>query len=197
MPPADPPAHGVVLLAAGVSRRLGRSKQLLVVSGESLVRRAARLGLMTAPADAVAVVGEGEGDVRNALADLPIRVVPCVDFRLGLGHSLRAGLVALVPACAGALVMVCDQPSLTEGHLLRLREVWRRKPDQAAASGYAGTIGVPALVPRRWFADLSGDLGDRGARDLLRARRAEILVVAEESLAFDIDHPRDVLESSS
>lgn len=194
MPPADPPAHGVVLLAAGVSRRLGRSKQLLVVSGETLVRRGARLALLTEPADAVAVVGQDEGDVRNALAGLAIRVVPCADFRLGLGHSLRAGLAALPPACAGALVMVSDQPSLTEGHLVRLRDVWRGKPDDAAASGYAGTIGVPALVPRRWFAELSADLGDRGARDLLRARRAEVLVVIEESLASDIDRPEDVLE---
>ena len=51
------PGHAVVLLAAGESRRLGEPKQLVVVDGEPLVRRAALAAIETRPAQALIVVG--------------------------------------------------------------------------------------------------------------------------------------------
>lgn len=181
------PRHGVVLLAAGASRRLGRAKQLIVVDGETLVHRAARLALATEPADAVAVLGAGEAAVRSALAGLPVRVHHAADWPEGMGRSLRQGLASLDAACDGALVVLCDQPALCASHLAQLVQAWRKSPRRAAASGYAGVVGVPALLPRAWFPELP--YGDRGARDLLRSRPEDVQVIVDESLAHDVDLP--------
>ena len=158
----DGAQHGVVLLAAGRSRRLGVSKQLLKIDGETLVRRAARLGLATSPRDAVVVTGDRAEAVADAVRGLSVRCIKAEDFDEGLGRSLAAGLTSLDPACAGALVVLCDQPGLTAGHLTRLVEAWEAAPALAVASGYAGTVGVPAVLPRSWFSPLSDARDARG-----------------------------------
>lgn len=192
-----PVRHGVVLLAAGGSRRLGQAKQLLEFGGESLVHRAARLALATAPGDAVLVLGAHADAVLAGVATLALRPVQCADWERGMGTSLRAGLAALSPDCAGALVLLCDQPDLDAAHLHALVQAWRLEPTRAAASAYAGVLGVPALLPRAWFAELAALDGDRGARDLLRQRAADVRAVPCAPLSRDIDVPADLHASAS
>jgi molybdenum cofactor cytidylyltransferase len=183
------PRHALVLLAAGGSRRLGEAKQLLRFGDESLVRRAARLGLATAPAEAVVVCGAQADAVWGEVADLPLRKLVCAQWEAGLGESLALALGALSDDIDGALVLLCDQPALDAAHLLALRDAWRTDPLRAAASAYAGVLGVPALLPRSWFAALAGGGHDRGARDLLRAHADQVHAVAAPPLAEDIDTP--------
>lgn len=191
LPEAGAPEHGAVVLAAGASLRLGHNKLLLRHDGEPLVRRAARLALGTAPRDAVIVLGAEADIVFAEVRDLPIRRVDCANWREGMGVSLRAGLAALSGGCAGALIVVCDQPALDASHLEELCAAWRAAPGGAAASRYAGRVGVPALMPRAWFSALPAD-GDRGARELFAARRARIVAVTNEALAIDIDCAEDL-----
>jgi molybdenum cofactor cytidylyltransferase len=163
----------------------------LPFEGRTLVRRAAEAALETEPIDAVAVLG-AEGDrVRSELVGLEIRAVACADWERGMGSSLSCGLAALSREALGVLVVLCDQPSLTSAHLVALRDAWRRDPEKAAASGYESTVGVPALVPRAWLADFATAGSDRGARDLLRARRGDLTVVVDEALGRDVDRPED------
>jgi len=183
------PRHALVLLAAGGSRRLGEPKQLLRVGAESLVQRAARLGLHTAPADAVVVCGAHADAVWAELAGCPLRRVDCADWRGGMGRSLAVGLAALAPDVHGALVLLCDQPALDAGHLVALRDAWRTDPARAAASAYAGVLGVPALLPRAWFDVLLASDQDQGARTLLRAHADRVHAVPAPPLADDIDTP--------
>lgn len=186
------PAHGLIVLAAGASRRLGRSKQLLRLHGEALVRRAARLGLETNPLAANIVLAADADNVFAQVSDLALTAVRCTDADLGMGASLRAGLAALPDRCDAALVLLCDQPALDSAHLRQLCVAWRASPRQAVASRYAGSLAVPALLPRAWFADLMNNAFDRGARALLAARANEVIAVPNEALANDIDDPADV-----
>jgi molybdenum cofactor cytidylyltransferase len=184
------PAHAIVLLAAGASRRLGEPKQLVTRDGEPLVRRMARLALTTEPSQAVVVVGHRADDVHATVADLAIGRVDCEDWSEGMGASLRAGIAALRPGIDGALVVLCDQLALTSSHLLALRDTWRVQPQRAVATLADGVAGVPALLPRSWFADVAALHGDRGARDLLRSRGAAVSSIAAPELALDLDEAR-------
>ena len=184
--------HGVLLLAAGGSLRLGQSKQLLRMDGETLVHRAARLALDTAPDDALVVLGAGADALAAAVADLPIRPVACAGWAQGMGASLATGLAALSPDCDVALVLLCDQPALDAAHLAQLLAAARAAPGRAAASAYGGVLGVPAVLPRAWFAALSTRREDRGARDLLRERAGEVMAVTAPALSRDIDRPEDL-----
>jgi molybdenum cofactor cytidylyltransferase len=183
--------HGAVLLAAGASRRLGWPKQLVQVDGETLLRRSLRCVLATAPHDTVVVLGHVAEELAAHIADLPARVVVSDAWQQGMGHSLRQGVAQLSAECTGVLVVLCDQPALDEAHLRALLQAWQGAPECAAASAYAQTVGVPALLPRDWLSALPL-CGDRGAQDLLRARAAQVQRVENAALAHDVDLPADL-----
>lgn len=185
-------AHGLVLLAAGASRRLGRPKQLVVVDGETLVVRAARSALATSPADAVIVLGHDAASIGAAVAGLPLRTVVAKDWQAGMGASLAAGVAALDARCHAVLVVLCDQPSLDAGHCAALVDAWRRAPHHAAASAYDGVLGVPAVLPRAWLERPGALAGDRGARELLRADPSLVTAIAAPALAQDVDRFEDL-----
>jgi molybdenum cofactor cytidylyltransferase len=188
--------HAALILAAGASSRLGTPKQLLAVDGQSLVRRAALAALATNPVRAAIVVGAESTAVTAALAGLAVESIYCADWQKGMGASLRAGVKILQQHCDGLLVVLCDQPALTAAHLQHLVDAWRAAPEQAVASLYAGTAGVPALLPAHWFERLLQLHGDVGARTLLRAPSAEVVTVAAPELERDIDRPLDLPDSS-
>lgn len=185
-------AHGAILLAAGASRRLGRAKQLVELDGEPLLRRAARALVATRPLETLVVLGHDAERMRAALDGLPVRCVVATDHAEGMAASLRTGLAALDARCDGALVALTDQPALDADHLEALLDAWRAQPSRAAASAYAGVLGVPALLPRAWFNELAQLRGDVGARALLRARASGVVAVAAPALARDVDVEADL-----
>jgi molybdenum cofactor cytidylyltransferase len=188
---SDGSGHGAILLAAGASHRLGRAKQLIEVDGEPLLRRIANALLATAPIELVVVLGHEASRMREAVAGLQLRCIVAADHANGMSASLRAGIADLDARCDSALVALTDQPALDSAHLLALRDRWRREPLQAVASAYAGMLGVPAMLPRAWFADISALRGDVGARELLRARR-DVIAIDAPALARDLDTPADL-----
>jgi molybdenum cofactor cytidylyltransferase len=167
-----------------------------MVDGQPLVRRAALAALATHPIRSAVVVGAESTTVLAALAGLTIESIYCHEWQEGMGASLRAGVKVLRQHCDGLLVVLCDQPALTAEHLQRLVDAWRKAPKRAVASSYAGTLGVPALLPAHWFARLLTLRGDAGARTLLRGRAADVVTVAAPELERDIDCPQDLPDSS-
>jgi molybdenum cofactor cytidylyltransferase len=151
-----------VVLAAGASRRLGSPKQLEMLSGETLLKRAVRVAAEAGCLPVIVVLG-AEAELALGVG-LPEGVIPVMNEQWieGMGSSIRVGVRACGAAIEGTVVMTCDQPAVTAGHLRRLmagREV--------RASRYAGRNGVPAFFPRAYFDELTALTGDMGARRLL------------------------------
>jgi len=174
-----------IILAAGASRRLGRSKQDVVVAGETLLHRAVRVA-HEAPLSPVIVVAHPRAEYPNSFesgSDLIIAVNPETDE--GIASSIRCGVsVASTQGVAGAVILTCDQPALRAGHLLALVE----DENRIAGSAYTGSIGVPAYFPAAIFPLLLQLHGDTGARKLLVNSHA----IPAEELTFDIDTDDDL-----
>lgn len=179
MPPA------ALVLAAGASRRLGRPKQLLTLSGETLVHRAARLAL-EAGCHPVVVV-EGAVPLVEALTGLDVERVQCVDWAKGPGASLKAGVAHLRGRADAALVLLVDQPGVDVEDLRRLI----RAPGGVAAAEYDGVLGVPARFPGEALGALDQLPDERGAGPWLRAHADQVTPVPMPSAAQDIDTPED------
>lgn len=173
------------MLAAGGSRRLGRPKQFVRLDGTTLVELACRRALRTRPAGVVVVVGAHGARVRALLARLPVVVVRNRDWRGGLSRSLQAGLARVPRAATAVLVTTVDQWRVRGSDLRRLLAA-----GAPAAAAYDGACGVPALLPRRWRAQLRAVQGDGGARTLLGA--AAVRRVPMPAAAFDLDTPADL-----
>ncbi len=186
------PAIGAVILAAGGSTRFGSPKQLLVHEGEPLVARAVCSARRAGLAPVVVVVGAEAERITSALESVqPVSIVTNRSWQSGLASSLRAGLTWLTvnSACDAAILMAADQPLVDAIALGRLKSFFDEF-HRVVASQYDGTIGVPALIAREYFAELMQLDGDAGAGPWLR-KRPDVTRVPLTVAALDIDTPSD------
>jgi CTP:molybdopterin cytidylyltransferase MocA len=138
--------------------------------------------------DQVLVVTGAAGDaVEEYLDSMGTRSIHNPRWGTGIGSSLAAGLAALPTDCEAVLIMLADQPAIGATELSGLADRWRRNPQCAIASRYAGTIGVPAILPARLFGELEGLHGDRGAKAILEAQGSDLEVIDLPAAAFDLD----------
>lgn len=187
---------GLILLAAGGSRRLGSPKQLVTdAEGRSLVRRAAETALGCACRPIVVVLGASAEAVEAELVGLPVTVTVNPDWQAGLASSLKAGLSALTEAHTldAAVVMLCDQPQVTSALLDSLLTAYADTGHALVASEYGGALGVPALFSRTLFGALASLTGDEGARQVIKNYAGPSTRVPFPEGVFDIDTPLDAL----
>lgn len=190
--PASPePVLWTVVLAAGGSTRFGGFKQMIEWEGESLLRRAVRIGTNLCGDRVIVVHGPKPTKCQRELSGFDVKHVVNEHWENGMALSLKTGLRALPEECTGALILLCDQPLLRTERVARLAELWQHQSGRIVASAYSGTHGVPAIFPRRLFADLRRLTGDRGARALLDTHAAEVLDVDMPEAAVDIDTQDD------
>jgi molybdenum cofactor cytidylyltransferase len=184
---------GVILLAAGVSARLGRIKQLVTYRDEPLVRHTARLALAVAPC-CVAVTGAASQRVSKALDDLPLILARNHEWRKGMAGSLATGIKHLPPEFDAALILLCDQWRLEIQDLEELVSAWQAAPRQIAVASWDEGFGPPVIFPRAMFPQLQELRGDKGAREIVSQQRDKVIRVPMQNAAADLDLPRDLLQ---
>ena len=185
---------GAVVVAAGASRRLGTPKQLLLLDGEPLVHRAARVALSAGLAPVVVVVGHEAARVRAALADLPLAAVEKAAWAAGVGGSIARGVAEvrrLAGGLGGVMLLVSDQPLVTREHLEALAAAVRAGAP-LAASTYAATEGVPAAFGTPLLPELLALAGDTGAKAIVRRHRSRAALIPFAGAAHDVDTPADL-----
>jgi molybdenum cofactor cytidylyltransferase len=182
-----------VILAAGASRRLGEPKQLVRLNGETLIHRMARTALECCH-PVVVILGSGWEKIRAELSDLDVCCVRNLDWEEGMASSLRTAVTAIPLEAQAALFLVCDQPAVDHALLTSMMALHHGHPWRRIACGYAGTRGIPAILPRADFDALLELRGDRGAKPLLQAEG--VLEVGFPAGDLDLDRPEDLARLS-
>ncbi len=205
-----------ILLAAGDGSRLGQPKALVIVSGQSLVRRgiallqagganpvivvtgAARLG----PADLGAAPGapdepdQGAGTPAGASGRGRARVIGVHNprWQSGMGSSLAVGLAAVPDVCTAAVLALADQPLVGPEAVRRLIAAHAAGASVAVAC-YHGRPRNPVLISQEHWAEVA-DLaaGDVGARPFLSAHPELVTHIecADTGRPDDIDTQDDL-----
>lgn len=186
------PGLFAIVLAAGESRRFGSTKQLAPHAGRALVAHATGAAESVCGRHTLLVAGNEWRNVAAACAELQGFLVVNTAFREGLSTSIRAGVASLPGVADAVLLMLADQPLVTESHLRTLVGKWRESPDSIVASAYADALGPPVIFPRRFFASLKALRGDRGAKPVIDTNSDCVIAVECAAAAHDIDRPEDL-----
>ena len=158
--------NAAILLAAGLSRRMGAGNKLLLpdVSGLSLVRRSAQCLLQLCPRVIVVV---SDPQVAESLADLDVALVNNTSPEKGQALSAYLGVTALCRCdnggsdslgvgleTAGSLIALADQPRLSLDLLQAMWKAYDTSYD-ALVPCYQGRWGNPRILSpaflRRWY----------------------------------------------
>lgn len=186
------PQFAAVLLAAGLSRRMGgRNKLLAEAGGEAMARRCARV-LLDSGLEVVAVTGHAREAVEAALAGLDVRLVFNPDYRAGQRASVRAGLAAVAGAGDAVLVALADQPFLTPGDIEALLDAYRRsRRDSFLVPYYRGRRGNPVVMPAALAEEITArpEADGQGPLTDLFPDRVERFEAPNDHYIRDIDTP--------
>jgi len=185
------PELAALVLAAGAGTRFGAIKPLALVRGQPLIWHAIALAEAVAPGAVQVVLGAHREPI---VAQLPpgVAVIEHPGWAEGLGSSLAAGVAGLRGAPAGVLVLLADQIALRVDALQALAAQWRATPECVWCARYDDQPGVPAIFPRRLFAELAVLTGAHGAKPLLRRECGAATQLAMPEAAIDIDTAEDL-----
>lgn len=185
---------GLIILAAGGSRRMGQPKQLLAYHGTTLIGHALQNGLECLCDPVIVVLGANHTLIRKSLPEHVAKIVVNDGWESGLSSSIRCGVEALlrdVPNVTAAIISLCDQPHVTKELLDRLVNAHSSQGANIAACSYGGSAGVPALFGRDYFPALFTLAGDSGAKKILAENPKLVHLVPFDEGIIDIDTPAD------
>ena len=195
------PRLSALVLAAGLSSRMGRLKPLLPLDPQGAQTPLGLcVGLFRAAGidEVVVVTGHRDDEVGSAARAAGARVVHNPDYARGMYGSVRAGVAGLDAATDGFFLLPVDIPLVRTGTVRLLARAFAGKPASVLLPVFAGRRGHPPLLGR----ELIGRIQDSaepagGLRTLLdqveaeQPERVREVQVADRFILRDMDTPAD------
>ncbi|MBB5377660.1 molybdenum cofactor cytidylyltransferase [Deinococcus metalli] len=186
-----------VLLAAGLSTRMGRPKQLAPLRGRPLCTYAADALAGAGHTHLLAVIPPGDvGDgIRAALAGLDFAFAVNPEPARGLASSFRTAVRALPPGLAGANFALGDMPLVTADVHRALLAAFHDSGAPVVLAEYGDGPDAVRAPPHVFRTDLLRavqDLpdADHGPRAVIGAHRAQAVTLRfPAALLLDVDTP--------
>ncbi|HLI11915.1 MAG TPA: molybdopterin-binding/glycosyltransferase family 2 protein [Alphaproteobacteria bacterium] len=192
------PKIAALILAAGLSRRMGRANKLLAeIEGAPMVARVADAALGSRAQIVLVVTGHEAERVRGALPNEKLHFIHNPDYQEGLASSVRAGLSALPADVDGVLVCLGDMPRIRSNHLNQIISAFNPLEGRAiCVPTFKGKRGNPVLLSRRFFPEMQRMKGDTGARQLIGQHHDLVAEVEmkDDAVLVDVDSPDKLLK---
>ena len=180
----------ILILAAGSSSRMGRSKQLLPIDGKPLLVKIVETALDADTGKVVVVLGANEDEHRKILENYPVEIISNPLWENGMGSSIKSGLKFIQQNnfnSQAVIISVCDQPHLSHSHLTALANGYLHTKKPIVASAYKNTIGVPVLFAQSMINDLLEIKDSDGAKKLVQQHAEQVYPVPFPLGAIDLD----------
>jgi len=192
-----------VVLAAGLSSRMGFNKLVAPVCGKPLIQHVLELVAgVELFSERVLVLGYMHGDVYRSI-DRSIlemfRVVVNESYFEGLGSSVRKAVMEVQEGVNAIMFFNGDTPFVKRSTVLKLLDVYGSLKPLIVAPSHRGVRGTPVLLDSSLRGELLSLRGDVGARSIFPRYRDRMVVVDVEDpgILFDIDTPEDLMKANN
>ncbi len=186
-----------ILLAAGMSRRFGKPKQLLPFQGNCMLAHVLETALASRLDTVVLVLGHEASEISGALGPTlkhpRVKVVVNPRYRKGLSTSLHTGLQE-VRHFPSVMFLLGDQPWMNTRVINMLLDRFQASEKPICVPVHAGKRGTPVLFTRTFYDRLMKIKGDMGAREIIASHREGVLQVEvpDPGVFADVDTPADL-----
>jgi len=188
----------VILLAAGCSQRMGQAKQLLKWNDKSMLQHCLDK-LQRCNLDIILVIGAFSNEIKASL-EKPYEILENPQWSSGMGSSIALGMSQLNNDDKAVMIMLADQPAITEVDIKKLISSWKPNPDRICCS-YSEQIiegnepqkllRVPAIFPWQYFSKLSNLEENTGAKAILKSESDNLIKVAMPNTLININTTDD------
>ena len=186
----------LIVLAAGKSTRMeGHNKLLAEVQGKPMIRRVVEAALGSKVDETIVVLGWEENRVREALADLPCRLIVNREFEKGQSSSLKAGLDEVHPETTAVLVLPGDIAKIDSRSIDKVVNSYILDGGTILVAAHKGRYGHPILIDRTLFKDIVQITEEtHGLKSVIKMHENEIRLVEVDTdiVLRDVDTPEDL-----
>lgn len=179
-----------ILLAAGLSRRMGCSKQLLSFSGKPFIRHCLDNLLEAGLQNIIVVLGPTGREIEPVISDLPVSIAWNSALKSDMADSVRIGLEALPEHVDGVLVCLADHPLVKAATIKEILTYCDTHPNKIIIPVFNGKKGHPTLFPRAAIEEI---FSVSTLRDIIHREpdRIALLDIFDPGITADIDTPED------
>ena len=192
-----------VVLAAGMSTRMGRNKLLLSFRDKPLVVHAVETLLASKVGEIIVVLGHESEKVWDRLEDYAgqvsnggqrrrVLLVNNPDYRDGLSTSVRTGVQAVSPQAEAIMVYLADQPLLEPGDVDRIIEAFaaaKAENKMIVVPFFKGERGNPVILDASLRDSILGIVGDVGCKGVIKRYPEKVYAIEMENdhVVRDVD----------
>jgi len=192
-----------VVLAAGMSTRMGRNKLLLTFRDKPLVVHAVDTLWASKVGEIIVVLGhESEkvwdrledscGQMRNEGQRSRVRLVDNPDYREGLSTSVRTGVQAVSREADAIMIYLADQPLLEPADIDRIIAAFAKgkaENKMIVVPFFKGERGNPVILDASLRDSILGIVGDVGCKGVIKRYPEKVYSVEMENdhVVRDVD----------
>ncbi|MBN1122497.1 MAG: nucleotidyltransferase family protein [Anaerolineae bacterium] len=184
-----------IVLAAGLSVRMGRPKLLLPWGDDStIIREVCRTAAACTVSEVIVVTGADREAIESQLTNLPVRTVFNPHFATNeMISSLQAGLLAAGGNIDACLVILGDLPGLSREIIEKVLAAYRADLGRIVVPVYKDLSGHPVLFDRAFWPELARLEIGSAPRMVIEANRDDVyrLAIGNSAILRDIDTPDD------
>lgn len=189
-------AVGAVILAAGMSKRMGQAKLVLPYKGSTVIGAVLSVLNSAGVSPLIAVSGGAREAVEAEIERLSFQVIIAHNpdpARTEMMDSLRIGMAHLPANLAAFMIVLGDQPQIQPKTVSQLIQEFHETGQSLIIPSYRMRRGHPWLIGRNLWDELVALEADQTMRDFINQNRSRIhyLEVDTDSVLEDLDTPED------
>ena len=186
-----------LILAAGESKRMGRSKQLLPFENKTILETVIDHITQSAVDQTLVVLGAQHKEIEKVIKDLPVKSVYNPNFKEGMLSSAQKGFLSLPEEAEAVLVFLGDQPRIPSSVIDQVITAYQSSDKGIVLPVYDKKRGHPVLISTKYREEVTHLYPEIGLRELIHNHPEDILEVQVDTSAIieDIDTPEDYKNS--
>ena len=182
-----------IILAAGLSSRMGRDKATLPYLGTTFLNHL--IGLLSPHvAPLVVVLGHNAESIRSTIdAQFSVTVAVNPDFEQGMLSSLQTGIRTLPTGTEAALFTLVDLPAISSDTVEELLAAFGSGAKRLTIPRSAGRRGHPVIAQREILDEIAALPLGGSPKTVIHAHRTETAFVDVDDAGIfrDVDLPED------
>jgi len=187
-----------IILAAGMSSRMGRPKLLIEIDGEPIILKVTAAAAESGLDRVTLVIGPGREDLITVLKRSRVTRDPSIIINprpeQGMSSSMRLGISSINPLARGSMILLGDQPRITPGIIDSLLRIFLQQKDKIVVPTVRSRRTTPVIFPASLFPELMRVTGDQGGRELLKHHSDQVVEIemGDDYDDSDVDSPEDL-----